>query len=172
MIDLFIPSLANRRAQRGATLVVTLIFLIVLALLGVGAAQNNSFQELMSGSTRDRELAFEAAEAAIADAYATRASWQTLALSSFNNTGGLYAYDPYAANTPDYWNNSAQWGTFRTPSQSITRAIKQPQYRIERLPNIGTSQYYRVTARGFGASGTRPAPSTIVILQAEYRYTP
>jgi type IV pilus assembly protein PilX len=150
-------------------LLVTLIFVIVLSLLGIGAAQNNSFQELMSGSTRDRELAFEGAEAALQDAKATFATWRT---QPFNGTNGLSLYVATNPNSSDWWNASAQWPNYRTPTLSIARAIKQPQYRIEKMPDVGTVQYFRVTARGFGAAGTATSPTTIVILQAEYRYTP
>lgn len=173
MTDRTLSPLPCRNRQRGATLLVTLVFVIVFSLLGIGAAQNNRFQELMGGSTRDRELAFESAEAALQDAKATFATWRT---QSFNGTGGLFTYVATQRNDAAWWNDdSAQWpsGNYRTPTLNITRAIKQPQYRIERMPDVGTVQYYRVTARGFGAA-VKPdnSPATIVILQAEYRYTP
>lgn len=169
MIDRTLSPLPRRSRQRGATLLVTLVFVIVLSLLGIGAAQNNRFQELMSGSTRDRELAFESAEAALQDAKATFGTWRTL---PFNGTNGLSLYNAGNPNSAAWWNASAQWPNYRTPTLNITRAIKQPQYRIEKMPDVGSVQYYRVTARGFGAAGTAADPTTIVILQAEYRYTP
>jgi type IV pilus assembly protein PilX len=169
VINRTLSPLPCRNQQGGATLLVTLIFVIVLSLLGIGAAQNNSFQELMSGSTRDRELAFEGAEAALQDAKATFATWRT---QPFNGTNGLSLYDANIPNSADWWNDAAHWPNYRTPTLSIARAIKQPQYRIEKMPDVGTVQYFRVTARGFGAAGTATSPTTIVILQAEYRYTP
>jgi type IV pilus assembly protein PilX len=171
VINRTLSPLPCRSQQRGATLLVTLVFVIVLSMLGIGAAQNNSFQELMGGSTRDRELAFEAAEAALQDAKATFATWRTQPFTS-TITNGLSLYVATNSNSPDWWNASAQWPNYRTPTLNITRAIKQPQYRIEKMPDVGTVQYFRVTARGFGAAGTAADPTTIVILQAEYRYTP
>ena len=176
MINRTLSPLPSRNRQGGATLLVTLIFVIVLSLLGIGAAQNNSFQELMSGSTRDRELAFEAAEAAVNDARAVIDGWRTnpLTMPTFTGTvtNGLSLYVATNPNGADWWNAAAQWPNYRTPTLNIARAIRQPQYRIERMPDVGTIRYFRVTARGFGAAGTATSPTTIVILQAEYRYTP
>lgn len=173
MIDRTLSPSPRRSRQRGATLLVTLVFIIVLSLLGIGAAQNNRFQELMSGSTRDRELAFESAEAALQDAKATFGTWRTGPFTS-TVTNGLSLYVATNSNSAAWWNASSpdQWVSYRTPTLNITRAIKQPQYRIEKMPDVGTVQYFRVTARGFGAAGTAADPTTIVILQAEYRYTP
>lgn len=57
-----------RHRQRGVTLVVGLIFLVALTLLGVMAMKNTVLQERMAGGSRDRSLAFQAAEAALRDA--------------------------------------------------------------------------------------------------------
>ncbi len=54
--------------QRGATLIVTLLFLIVISVLGASAWTIGLQEERMSGITRDQQLAFESAEAALRDA--------------------------------------------------------------------------------------------------------
>lgn len=54
--------------QRGATLVVGLIFMVALTLLGVMAMKSTLLQERMAGGSRDHSLAFQAAEAALRDA--------------------------------------------------------------------------------------------------------
>jgi type IV pilus assembly protein PilX len=56
------------RNQRGATLIVGLIFLVALTLLGVMAMKSTLLQERMAGGSRDHSLAFQAAEAALRDA--------------------------------------------------------------------------------------------------------
>lgn len=155
---------ALRSAQRGATLMVALIFLIVLALLGISAVQNNTFQEKMAGNSRDRELAFEAAEAAIRDASTNLISLRS---GPWDGNGGLFTYVATNANDAAYWNTASNWGSYRSPTTSVANVVAQPQYRIEKKPDIGTTEHYRVTARGFGASAT-----TVVILQAEFTYTP
>lgn len=56
-----------KRQQRGVTLVVGLIFMVALTLLGVMAMKSTLLQERMAGGSRDRSLAFQAAEAALRD---------------------------------------------------------------------------------------------------------
>jgi type IV pilus assembly protein PilX len=51
--------------QRGAVLIVGLIILVVLTLLGVQALRGNLAQERMSYNVRERNAAFQAAEAAL-----------------------------------------------------------------------------------------------------------
>lgn len=57
-----------RHAQRGAVLIIALLFLVILTILGVTAMTSTTFEERMAGNTRDRGLAFMAAEAALRDA--------------------------------------------------------------------------------------------------------
>ena len=51
--------------QRGSALIIALVFLLVMTLIGVTAMQGTSQQESMAGNMRDRNLAFQAAEAAL-----------------------------------------------------------------------------------------------------------
>ncbi|HPF28453.1 MAG TPA: PilX N-terminal domain-containing pilus assembly protein, partial [Steroidobacteraceae bacterium] len=55
------------RAQRGAILVTSLLLLLVLTIIGLTAMRMTSLQERMAGSTRDLNLAFQGAEAALRD---------------------------------------------------------------------------------------------------------
>lgn len=61
------PASCTKR-QAGAVLVASLIFLIVLTLLGVTSARMSSLEERISGNIRDRELAMQAAEMSLRDA--------------------------------------------------------------------------------------------------------
>jgi type IV pilus assembly protein PilX len=54
--------------QGGAALIVSLLILIVVLLLGISAAQNALQSEKASRSDRDRQIAFQAAEAGLMDA--------------------------------------------------------------------------------------------------------
>ena len=56
------------RSQRGAILMISLIFLVILTLIGISAMSTTTFEEKMAGSSRDWNLAFAAAEAAVRDA--------------------------------------------------------------------------------------------------------
>lgn len=58
----------HRNAQRGAVLIIALLFLTILTILGVTAMTATTFEERMAGNTRDVGVAFQAAEAALRDA--------------------------------------------------------------------------------------------------------
>jgi type IV pilus assembly protein PilX len=57
-----------RNRQRGAVLVIALLFLTILTILGVTAMTATTFEEKMAGNARDSSLAFQAADAALRDA--------------------------------------------------------------------------------------------------------
>jgi type IV pilus assembly protein PilX len=58
-----IPRPASR--QRGMVLLVSLVFLLLLTLLGISSMQNATLQEKMAGSVNLRNLSFQKAEAAL-----------------------------------------------------------------------------------------------------------
>lgn len=51
-----------RRAERGTALVMSLIFLLILTILGVTAMTTSSLQEKMAGNLRDQFMAMESVE--------------------------------------------------------------------------------------------------------------
>jgi type IV pilus assembly protein PilX len=51
--------------MRGATLVVALIMLVLIAIIGFGAMQTTTMEEKMSGNLRDKNISFQAAEAGL-----------------------------------------------------------------------------------------------------------
>jgi len=57
-----------RRGQRGIVLVTGMLLLLLITLVVLAASRNGRLQAVMSSNTRDRDLAFQAAEAALVDA--------------------------------------------------------------------------------------------------------
>jgi Tfp pilus assembly protein PilX len=51
--------------QQGAILIIGLLFLLMLTIIGVSAMSTTAFEEKMAGNRIDREIAFQAAEAAL-----------------------------------------------------------------------------------------------------------
>jgi type IV pilus assembly protein PilX len=145
-------------------------------LLGTSATLNTNLQERMAGNTRNRDLAFQAAEAALKDAESTLTAWRTLAFDG--SVDGLITYDATHGNDADYWGSTVNldslvdadypnWSSSRSPAQSLSQVAEQPRYIVERMPNVAATEYYRVTARGVGGD-----LNAVVILQALYTYTP
>jgi type IV pilus assembly protein PilX len=163
------------RADRGSSLIVSLIFLVVMAMLSVTLANVTTLEERMAGSTRDRNLALQAAEAALRDAELRIATSPGFRATAFP------AFTPLLANDATYWeacfaSGGAPCDTIYQPTQLLPTlgpgaVAAQPRFIVERKPDIGPpgsiTEIYRVTARAVGGSA-----DTIVVLQAEFGFTP
>lgn len=160
----------HARRERGASLIVALIFLVIMAMLGVTVANVTNLEERMAGNTRDRDLALQAAEAALRDAEVR------LEDAGFRGSG-------FPAVDMDDGNDSTYWETCFTtaaapcddtyepdtglPTSGAGAIAEQPKFIIQTKPTVGTTQVFRVTARAVGGS-----LDTVVVLQAEFGYTP
>jgi type IV pilus assembly protein PilX len=161
----------NHRSERGAALIVSLIFLLVLTLLGVGAMRTTNMQERMAGNLRDSNLAFQAAESALREG---EELLQQATLPVFSGTGGLIQRDD-AAGQASFW-RTYDWAGNSMTATAVAGTADAPQYVIEELPPVPAQggslrfgalpevAFYRVTARAVG--GTVDAVS---VLQVTYR---
>ena len=53
---------------KGAALITSLVFLIIITMIGITGMQTTTMQQRMAGNSRDREVAFQAAEAMLRSA--------------------------------------------------------------------------------------------------------
>lgn len=157
------------RTQAGMALTVSLIFLLLMTMLGVSAMQISVTQERMAGNLRDRNLSFQAAEAGlragefwlltpgnyvIADGNAhiveaiaplTLADW-----TGAGATGGVAGFDPQLAGDP----------VFHVGPPSMRRTGEGLGVS---LAKIRCEPFYPVTARGQGGTDT-----AVVVLQSTF----
>jgi type IV pilus assembly protein PilX len=184
---------SSPRQQNGAVLITSLIFLIILTLIGVTASRMSGLEERMSGNMRDRSLAMQAAEMALRDAErdirnAVTASARGISpifpigtpdcagTAAANDNGvcdnGIAGFATSlwtSGGHPEYWdngtNNSVGYGTF-TGATPIPGLPVQPRYVLERFKKNfgGATYYYRITVRAQGASA-----NSVVWLQETYR---
>ncbi len=115
----------SKQGQGGAVLVVGLIILVVLTLLSVQGMRSNLAQERMGSNMRERNVAFQAAEAALR--FGEREG-------AFDATGADLV-DPFGW-TPDA-NGLPTEGT-PIPNFSGGQAWSDPRY------NVGPPQYVRI----------------------------
>jgi type IV pilus assembly protein PilX len=158
------------RGERGASLMVALIFLVVMAMLSVTLANVTTLEERMAGNTRDRNLALQAAEAALRDAEVR------LGNPAFRATA-FPAFAATRANDAAYWQacftgaavpcNVTYQPIQLLPTLGPGAVAAQPRYVVERKPNLGATEIFLVTARGLGGTN-----DTVVVLQAEFGFTP
>lgn len=163
------------RGQRGAILIIALLVLLILTVLGVGGMQSTILEERMAGNLRDRNLAFQAAEAALREAEHVVSG---AAIGPFDGTNGLY--DEEMAPAPVYPHLEEEWNALssvRAYSGQIAGVVSAPEYIIEKIhaiPSAGSSleasaelpdvRLYRVVARAVGQS-----PGAVVVLRSVYR---
>lgn len=156
--------------QSGVVLPVSMIMLLLLTLISVTASQVTGLEEKMAGNTRDTNIAFQAAEAALrgGETFLKQAN-----LPAFTATGtnGLYS----EAATPPQQNDD--WSSFNTvtySAPSLSHTASAPLYVIQQLNSISSgsldagnyneNELYRVTARGVGGTST-----AVVVLQSVYK---
>lgn len=182
---------AFKRTQHGATLVLALLILVMIMMYGIPAAMNSIQNERMTGNTRNRDLAFQAAEHALKKAETwilTKTSSQLNLLAPAakscgdspddadpNSTDGILPNGECHANDVAYWRDTFNWTSYGVnPSGSIDSDLvaAQPHYVVERMPNVTsgspavTKYYYRITARAVGQDS-----NAIVVLQTMYEYS-
>ncbi|MYN45024.1 pilus assembly protein PilX [Pseudoduganella sp. FT93W] len=161
------------RTQRGMAVLLSLVLLVIVLLLGTSAAQLSLQGTRSARAARDRDVAFQAAEAAVADAEhdlengtavltpcVQTPAWQKVDVSGREDDGACSV--EYGARTG---------ASFDAADGALP--FKRPRYLIERLvchqpgddAAAGAAPHYcyRVTAIGFG-----PQPDTEVVLQTIY----
>lgn len=155
--------------QRGSALIIALVFLLIMTLIGTTAMQGTSQQENMAGNMRDRNLAFQAAEAALRagerDALATANPLLPPQVPAPNNTG-VWWTNFFQQNPSFFLDNTATAPT--GPPWRFPEVSQQPSYVVENMNNVDviclsdpSRNCYRITARGVGGT-----PNAVVILQA------
>ncbi|MFN2309885.1 MAG: PilX N-terminal domain-containing pilus assembly protein [Gammaproteobacteria bacterium] len=154
------PIIARQPArQRGAVLIISLIFLLLMTLIGVTSMQSTTLQERMAGNTRDRNLAFQAAEAGLREGEAWLGTPANRATADVANI---------LAN-PEAWDGTGEHGTanghgaLADPPAFYVEPSTQVIYGVS-ASSMTVEDFYPVTSRGVGGSDT-----TVVILQTMFK---
>jgi type IV pilus assembly protein PilX len=147
------PASSRPSAQRGVTLIITLVMLVVVTLIAISSLRSTTMNERMAGNSRDRQRALQAAEAAV------RTCLGQLENNNYLGTKST----PTAAGANPVWEVAANWTS--TVSTAVTMPTTAglsaaPRCMVETLGTLGS---YRVTGRAVGG-----ATDTVVMLQATY----
>lgn len=187
------PTPARRASQRGMSLILVLLFLVILTLAGVAASTMSLSSERMARNSRDENIALQAAEAALRDARNDISiKRQLTGLTGATASCDAADYKAYclpATTGKQVWEayiddsaHSAELGEFtglttaeKMPTVASSRSngvSKQPRYVIEPIPDLVGNDLtkppkyvYRITAVGYGAN-----PSTRVLVQEVVRF--
>ena len=139
----------HTHSQRGATLVIALIILLIMSLIGISNMQSSTMQERMAANNRQKTVALYAAESALTAAEEWVQSNVTNVgdLSQFSGSDGLYSITNVAPGIsaaplsnhitdvadPDSWGDYGVASIGETPIVDINLVSQQPRYIIEYL---------------------------------------
>jgi type IV pilus assembly protein PilX len=169
----------GRAREAGAALAVSLIMLLVMTLIGITSMGTTNLEEKMAGNTRDRAIAFQAAESALREAERvvqdnhSALSFDTTCTSGYCDCSSTSTTCPeyWTDTTLDVWNNVNRYTAYTV---NIDNVAARSKYIIEYLGSFEVpsdpvcptcpKQYYRITALGIGMS-----PDANVMLQSTYR---
>lgn len=119
----------KRQDQRGATLVVVLILLLVMTLLALASMRGTLLEERMSANQYDRSLSFQAVEAALREGEDVAAQKVIYAAGCANGLCGIP--DPSAA---PVWTNADVWATAPEAVVQLDDDLTaRPKYIVELL---------------------------------------
>lgn len=166
------------RQQRGVSLLIVLILLLIMTLLGLASMRVGLLQEKMSGGQFDRSLSFQAVEAAIREAEARIEFIPVETLPTVSCVAGLCPTP--VAGVADRWTlANPPAGTWAAATTNITQngLTVAPDYMVEymgrtpkSLTTVGiidgeepvTLGVFRITARSIQAN------RATVIVQSNY----
>lgn len=181
--------------QEGVVLVVAMIMLVLLTLIGLAGMRTTLLEERMAGNLRDRNLAFQSAEAALREGEMSGPTACAVA-GGFDGTDGCYDLPTVCQNDDDADDVAACWvarnepadtsvwsaadweSDGRTPVNAIPLVDEQPRYVVERITTTSKKkddslkaggEYEEITYYRVTARGVGGNANTVAIVQSTYR---
>lgn len=171
------------RQQAGVVLVVGLVLLLILTVIGLASIRGSDLQERMAGNMRDRNMAFQASEAALREGedllnLAVLPSFTGITVGYWPDLNKPGALRPRPVIwTPQEW----EANSIRLAANTISHIVEQPRYTIEKVivtgmaakegsgvdhesvERVQDAEYFRITSRGVGLTN-----DSEVILQSTF----
>jgi type IV pilus assembly protein PilX len=159
-----------QKKHAGVVLVISLIFLVLLTLIGITGMQLSGLQEKMASNMSDKNIAFQAAEDALKTAenkvielHEGKTVFNCL---PSNPEDGLFNQNMHE-NEPDveagsFWSSTDVLCVNTVNSVCRPQDARQPKYIIQCLSQAGL---YRITAFARGATA-----DSMVILQSVFSF--
>lgn len=166
------PSIKN---QRGVVLIVGLVMVLLISIIALAAIKGSGMQEAMVGNTRDRNVAFQAAEAGLSAGESIVDEDLVIVEPVCPATGVCILETTPATSVLLY--TDALWATNGVTASLGLSTSSQPLYIVEELPDyqpddgsgvdglggVTTVRPYRISAKGAGLTADSSA-----IIQSYY----
>lgn len=145
-----------RAHQSGLSLLLALLLLAIISVVAVGSMQNANLQERIAGNSRDRSLAYNAAESALREAEEYLDTDDVLPVFLGGGTAGHYMFNSFPslsrsnagatekddASAVSFWDDAAVLAYFKG-GQAIrygTKSVGDPASVAPPLPGLTTAQ--------------------------------
>lgn len=168
------PCIPSFRRQRGVVLVLSLLVLLMLTLLALFSMRQAALQERLAGNSRNLDLAFQAAEAAL------RGGEKQIEDNPGTDPVATKGWYHFALEPSPAWTDPAAWDAKANThiTHPVVEGVAQaPGFAIEQIPPVPDpggdleaggvrppSGVFRVSAIGYGGNG-----AARVILQTTFR---
>lgn len=168
MKSISIVSVSQVAPQRGAVLIVAMIFVLLMTVVGLSAIRGSGMQEAMAGNMRHMQLNFQAAEAGLRLGEA-KVDVRTLDenLPAFDGSHGSFQDLNQPGEKPVFKWDSSDWNSADKTSVSALNMPDSPSHVVESivipvglesvamgnafdhesLDNLEEGRVYRVTSR-------------------------
>ncbi len=164
-----------QQKQSGTVLIMGIVMLLILSVIILAGSKTTMLQQKMSNNFKDKEYAFQAAEAAIrtGEKFLRNATVAELRNLTFDGTNGYYGYDiDRAVKEESDWSDlhalDSEHGLYQvigTPKYIIEKIVGvQPPGGSLQAPQAKDSSYYRITAKAKGGTD-----GSLVVLQTIYK---
>jgi len=132
--------------QQGFTLFLSMIFLVILTIIGLTSMQGTRTEMAMAGNLRESDISFQSAETGLiaAETFAQNATSKT----NFNDSNGLVASTTL---DPDYY-DAASWSGVQTANTSLSNVYAQPNFIIKYLGDRAQHEVAAVNIGGYGSA--------------------
>jgi Tfp pilus assembly protein PilX len=152
--------------QRGATLVMAMIFLIVATVLGVGSMSSSRMQIGMSRNVQQKAVSFQRAENA-REAAEARIRQIIAAGSGFPSGQGLYndtAVTPPAVTDKAFWQTAANFVAVDGGGGYAIEYLGRKSITLDDRTTTAQVNVYRLNAYGKGGDGVTETLSQSIFL--------
>ena len=140
------------KKQRGITMAIVLIMLLIITVLGVASIRGATTQERMTGNFYDRTIAMQAAESALREAFRKTSGSNAVpatALDCEESTEGRCAAVP--ATTFTGGTAADGWVSVETRINTELATASSPQYVIQKIGSTESSSAAASAADNFDA---------------------
>lgn len=168
MVDTLVESRCCVSSQRGAVLIVAMIFVLIMTIVGLAAIRGSGMQEMMAGNMRHLQLNFQASEAGLrAGESRVDVKLSDASLPKFNGTSGAFEDLNQVGQKPVFTWAITDWVSGKKVQMTALNMPDSPAHIVESitipgrlesifmgnafdhesLDNLPEGRIYRVTSR-------------------------